>query len=328
MKCLERDIDYVVRGERVEIVDVSTGRVFSDRTWSSGLHQAVQAKHQLRVTPESIPLAKITRQRFYRHYHILAGMTGTAIGCEREFASVYGVPVVSVPLRLPSRRVELPDQLCESESEKWDAITEETRRMHQEGRAVLIGTHSIHQSRCLAEHLDQAGLPFELLNGIQDADEASIVAEAGRAGAITVATNLAGRGTDIKLDPTVARRGGLHVILTQRHSLTRVDRQLIGRCGRCGDPGSSRAFVSADEPLITQHAPWIARALRRHIDQGTDPESARGLIANKIAKVQVALQRKAAYARSRMLKLDRETQQILRRGSRQNESPQGCWQLT
>ena len=324
---LDRDNDYIVRDETVEIVDGSTGRVFADRTWSRGLHQAVQAKHQLPVTPESRPLAKITRQRFFRHYRVLAGMTGTAIGCEQEFASVYGMPVIKVPLRLPSKRTRWPDQLCENEAEKWDAITEETRRTHQQGRAVLIGTHSIHQSRCLAERLDQSGLPFDLLNGVQDADEASIIANAGRAGAITVATNLAGRGTDIKLDRTVAEKGGLHVILTQRHTLTRVERQLIGRCGRCGDPGSTRVFISADEPLITQYAPWIGRALRRHIERGTDPESARRLIAKKISRLQETLQRKASYTRSRMLKLDRETQQILRRDTEHNETPQGCWQL-
>tara|TARA_R110002049_G_scaffold27321_1_gene93922 strand:+ start:8860 stop:10923 length:2064 start_codon:yes stop_codon:yes gene_type:complete len=325
--CLRQDVDYVVRDEQVQIVDSSTGRVFADRTWSSGLHQAVSAKHGLLVTPESKTLARITRQRFYRHYQVLAGMTGTAAGCESEFARIYGMPVVRVPLRLQSRRLLLPDHFCQSETDKWDAIVDETKRMHEAGRAVLIGTHSIQQSRSVASRLQRAGLEFQLLNGVQDADEASVIATAGTTGGITVATNLAGRGTDIQLDRSVAQAGGLHVIVAQRHSLTRVDRQLMGRCARCGDPGSARVYVSADEPLLVQDAPWIGRAICRHVASGNDSESTGALIAGKILKLQTSLARKSEYARRRMLQFDHETESLLQRDTKKDESPQGCLQL-
>ena len=322
-ECLRQDVDYVVRADKVQIVDASTGRIFSDRTWSSGLHQAVLANHQLPITPESTTLARITRQRFFRHYKNLAGMTGTAIGCEREFESVYGLPVVQVPLRAVSKRIRLPDQWCDTEDEKWDAIVTETQRMHAEGRAVLIGTHSIEQSLAVSRRLKERGLSFELLNGIQDEDEAAIIAKAGAAGAITVATNLAGRGTDIKLDPLVARCGGLHVIIAQRHGLARVDRQLTGRCARCGDPGSARAFVAADEPLVREHAPWIERAMSRGINR----EATETLIAKSFSKIQANLERQAAHSRWRLLQFDRDTESLLRRAAKQNDTPSGCWQL-
>ena len=326
--CLRRDIDYVVRHEKIHIVDASTGRVFVDRTWSSGLHQAVLANHQLPITPESKTLTRITRQRFFRHYQILAGMTGTALGCEKEFASVYGMPVVKVPLRLPSKRILRPDLLCSNEVEKWDAIVDEAKTVSQDARAVLIGTHSIQQSLAIAERLENAGQEFLLPKVVQDADAASTIAKAGQPGAITVATNLAGRGTDIKLDPIVAQGGGLHVILAQRHALTRVDRQLIGRCARCGDPGSARAFVSGDEPLLRQHAPWIERAISRHRNRGRDDVPTHPFIARDVEKMQRDLERRAAHSRWRMLQADRETESLLRGTHKQNDTPSGCYRLS
>jgi preprotein translocase subunit SecA len=319
---LQRDVHYVVRDGQVRIVDPSTGRIFDDRTWSDGLQQAVQALEGLTITGEQSPLARITRQRFYRYYRSLGGMTGTATGCEREFASVYGLPVVVIPLRVASQRRRFSDHLSCSRDDKLRAIADEAMRLHQHGRAVLIGTLSIAESRAVAEQLEDRGLPFQLLNGVQDADEASVIARAGRTGAITVATNLAGRGTDIPLDATVARRGGLHVIVTQKHSLARVDRQLIGRSARCGDPGSARVYVSAEDSLVTEHAPWLGRAITRHVGRGNPGELK---LDRRLNRVQQDLQRRQSAQRWSLLQNDRENEKLL---SKKTSSPHGCWQLS
>ncbi|NND98461.1 MAG: preprotein translocase subunit SecA [Pirellulaceae bacterium] len=316
----QRDVHYVTAEDKVQIVDPSTGRIFEDRTWSDGLHQAVLAAENLPITPETEPLAKITRQRFYRQYAMLGGMTGTARGCEKEFAFVYGLPVATVPLRLQSRRQVQAESISNTESDKIAAIGQETESLNRQGRAVLIGTLNIAQSLCVAEELSRLGLDFELLNGVQDANEAAIISKAGRSGAITVATNLAGRGTDIVLDEHVRRLGGLHVIVTERHSLARVDRQLIGRCARCGDPGTARFYTSADDALITKHAPWIRRAILRRTE---DRSSVSNSWDKSLARVQHSQQSKATSMRLQMLKLDHETESLLDT----SQSPEGCWQL-
>ncbi len=316
-----RDVDYVVRDEQVQIVDGSTGRIFGDRTWSQGLHQAIEAREQLKISCETLPLARITRQRFYRYYESLGGMTGTASGCQQEFAAVYGLPVVLVPLRTASKRVVLPEQVCLTKGEKFVAIGDEAATVVGEGRAVLIGTMSIAESLEIANELTSRGLRFALLNGIQDADEAAVVANAGQPGAITVATNLAGRGTDIALHPDVAELGGLHVIVTQKHSLARVDRQLVGRCARCGDPGTVRVFISADDLLPREHAPWISRAIQRWNDRGRSGELA---LNTRLLRVQAKQQRLAASVRWRMLQSDCEDEKLLRKSS---PTPERCCQL-
>jgi preprotein translocase subunit SecA len=317
---LRRDVHYVVRDQQVRIIDSTTGRIFDDRTWSDGLQQAVQAVEGLQITGEQLPLARITRQRFYRYYRSLGGMTGTATGCEREFSSVYGLPVVVIPLRTTTKRCRLPDHVSLSRDEKWRAIAEETLTLHRQGRAVLVGTLSIAESQAVADQLEDRGLPFQLLNGVQDADEASIIARSGRPGAITVATSLAGRGTDIALDPIVAQRGGLHVIVTQKHSLARVDRQLIGRCARCGDPGSARVYVSAEDALVSDHAPWLGRAIRRH---GRGNRSDINL-DQRLRRIQNGLERRQSSGRWALLQNDHENEKLL---SKKTSSPHGCWQL-
>ena len=317
----ERDVHYVVREREVQIVDSSTGRIFVDRTWSDGLHQAIEARESLRISRETTSLAKITRQRFYRYYHSLGGLTGTATGCEQEFATVYGLPVESVPLRVPSQRILLPDHVSLTHQEKLAAIGDEAEATIQAGRAVLIGTLSISESRDVASELQSKGLAVQLLNGVQDADEAAVVAAAGQPSAVTVATNLAGRGTDIKLHPSVAKLGGLHVIVTQKHSLSRVDRQLIGRCARCGDPGTARVFVSAADALIREHAPWIVRAIRRWDRRGRRGELALGERHGRIQKDQ---QRLATSLRWRLLQSDQEDEKLL---NRSHASPDGCLAL-
>lgn len=315
----QRDVHYVVNAEEVQIVDESTGRIFQDRSWSDGLHQAVEAAENLTITPENASLARITRQRFYRHYEVLGGMTGTATGCEREFASVYGLAVCTVPLRTPSRRSIQPQCICKCQASKFQAIAEEAQQLIQRGRAVLIGTLNIAQSQAIAGELDRRGLTYQLLNGVQDAEEAAVIADAGQQRAITVATNLAGRGTDIKLDPSVRNSGGLHVIVTEHHSLRRVDRQLIGRCARCGDPGSARVYLSPDDELFGRHAPWISRAIERHSASMPFSEP----IAKQIQRSQTEMQSKAASIRWQMLQLDRENESLLQPA----QDLTGCWQM-
>ncbi len=324
---LRRDVDYVVRDDDIQIIDSSTGRIFEDRTWSEGLHQAIQAIEGLRVTTETLAMARITRQRFYRYYESLGGMTGTATGCEREFASVYGLPVMEVPLRVPSRRRLFKDYVCATRAEKIAAIVEETVDLHEQGRAVLIGTLNIAESLNVASELAQQGLVYQLLNGVQDADEASIVEVAGQPGAITVATNLAGRGTDISLAESVSQAGGLHVIVTEKHSLSRVDRQLIGRCARCGDPGTARVYLSAEDELIEKHAPWIGRAIRRRcasVASGGAPPFEQGELDGRLSSAQKSLQRGESAQRWNLLQADQRNEQLLNKTS---SSPSGCWQL-
>jgi preprotein translocase subunit SecA len=262
-RLLRRDEQYVVCDGAVRIVDDATGRISADRSWRGGLHQAIQAKERLAVTADVPSAAYITRQRFFRLYDHPSGMTGTAAGSEHEFRHFYGLKVVEVPLRLPSRRRVLPTRYFADLESKWRAIADEVADVHGEGRPVLVGTPTIAECEALAERLRARGLPHQALDGRQNAAEAAIVSQAGGRGAITLATNVAGRGTDIRLAPGVAELGGLHVIASARHAAQRIDRQLFGRCGRQGDPGSARAFVSADDALIQRHGPWLARRMKR-----------------------------------------------------------------
>ncbi|WP_372718452.1 preprotein translocase subunit SecA [Novipirellula sp.] len=312
-----RDVDYVVSDRRIKIVDGSTGRIFDDRTWSGGLHQAAEATERLPITAETRSLARITRQRFFRYYESIAGMTGTARGCEHEFASVYGLAVQPIPLRIATRRVMHPDCITRTMAEKWQAIAEETHQLHELGRPVLIGTSAISESMSVADALEQRGLTFALLNGVQDADEASVIRMAGKTRAITVATNLAGRGTDIALDCVSRELGGLHVIVTQRSGLARVDRQLIGRGARCGDPGSARIYLSAEDDLIRLHAPWIARSLVR---SSLSDLHAMPKIQRQLKTAQSNQQRREAGLRLRLLKQDNETATLLRRHAHRSGS--------
>lgn len=300
---IHRNVHYVVSDQKIHLVDESTGRVFSDRTWSAGLHQAVLACEQLPITAETRSLAKITRQRIYRLYKWLGGMTGTAEGCEQEFQSVYGLPVQEIPTRIKSRRVTEPTRVVNHAAEKYRAIGDETEKILQAGRAVLIGTSSIEQSHAIRDELASRSIAAQILNGVQDASEAVIIGGAGQVGAVTVATNLAGRGTDIKLSKTLAENGGLHVIVTQHHPLARVDRQMIGRAARCGDPGSAVVYMAADDDWIEHHAPWLAQTIRRNVV--TDQVASRS-IQNEVSKTQRRCAAAAAQARYEMLKRDQQ----------------------
>lgn len=266
-RMLHRDVHYVVDEQnKVKIVDGSTGRIFTDRTWRDGLHQAVEAKEGVRVTGQKHALAQITRQRFSRLYERLAGMTGTAVDCTREFADVYRLKTRTIPLRVASRRQLWPTRCFTSRDAKWEAIAKSAEVLLRAGRPVLVGTRNIADSERLAELFLQRGITFQLLNGRQDAAEAQIIGEAGQRAVLTITTNIAGRGTDIQLGAGVAERGGLHVIVAECSDSARIDRQLVGRCARQGDSGSAQVFIAADDQLLVQHGPWLSNAIRRHAD--------------------------------------------------------------
>jgi preprotein translocase subunit SecA len=256
----QRDKQYLVRDGKVQIVDEYTGRVMADRSWERGLHQMIEAKEGCKITGQQETLARISYQRFFRRYLRLAGMTGTAREVARELWAVYRLPVVTIPTNRAVQRRRLPDQAYVSAAEKWTAIVDSVRHAQSEGRPVLVGTRSVAASEHLSELLKAAGLEHQVLNARQDQEEAEVVARAGERGRITVATNMAGRGTDIRLAPGVAELGGLHVIATERHDAGRIDRQLFGRCGRQGDPGTFQTFVSLEDELVGEY--FKGRAIR------------------------------------------------------------------
>jgi preprotein translocase subunit SecA len=259
-----RDFHYLVRDDKVQMIDQPTGRLAPDREWQRGLHQLIEVKEGCEVTPERETLAQISYQQFFRRYLCLAGMTGTAREVARELWSVYRLNTVTIPTRLPLRRSATGTRVFASEAAKWDAVVKSVRDRQRCGRPVLIGTCSVAASEHLSQLLSDRELAHRVLNARHDASEASIIAEAGRPGMITVATNMAGRGTDIRLEPGVAERGGLHVIATERSAARRIDRQLFGRCGRQGDPGSFEAIVSLeDEPVRVHYAAGIQRFFPR-----------------------------------------------------------------
>jgi preprotein translocase subunit SecA len=316
-RLLHREMDYVIDDQSVRIVDQSTGRIYEDRTWSGGLQQAIEAKEELPIQRESEALAKITRQRFYRSYDYLAGVTGTAGDCRDELRSVYGLDVQTVNPRLPSRRLVHPTHVTHTIEQKVAAIAEEARRMTDAGRCVLIGTLDIATSHRVAAEVRRQGLSCELLNGLQNTEEAEVIARAGQPHAITVATNLAGRGTDIRLHPDVVARGGLHVIVAEHHRSARVDRQLIGRCARCGDPGSCRSFLSAQDDLVCQSAPWVGRAIERAI--ATDQMETLS-VDSQIASIQKRQAKRAAAARRQLLETDERDRGLVRK-AQSNRDP-------
>ncbi len=249
----EREVDYIVQEGQVLIVDEFTGRIMHGRRWSDGLHQAVEAKEGVTVKGETQTLATITIQNYFRMYEKLSGMTGTAETEETEFYSIYGLEVAVIPTNRPMRRTDHADQIYKTRREKYNAVAEEVERIHGEGWPVLIGTTSVDVSETLSRQLKRRGLPHEVLNAKYHQREAEIVAGAGKKGAITIATNMAGRGTDIKLDPLLDLtndEAGLHIIGTERHESRRIDRQLRGRSGRQGDPGVSLFFMSLEDDLM------------------------------------------------------------------------------
>jgi preprotein translocase subunit SecA len=244
------DHHYMLIDNKVVIVDESTGRPMPDRHWREGLHQAVEAKEKVPVHVAADHAASITYQSYFRQYEKLAGMTGTIVQNSKEIRRVYKLRVVTIPTNKPIKRLRLPDSVFPTEAAKFDAIVADIKQLRDAGRPVLVGTRSVEKSEALSSRLTALGIPHRVLNAKQDKEEALIVAQAGQPGTVTVATNMAGRGTDIKLGPGVADAGGLHVIGTERHDAIRVDRQLLGRAGRQGDPGSGQLFLSLQDKIL------------------------------------------------------------------------------
>ena len=274
------DQHYIIVEGKVQIVDEFTGRVMPDRTWERGLHQMIEAKEQCEITGQRKTLAQITYQRFFGRYLLLAGMTGTAKEVEPELKRVYDLSVVRIPTHKTSRRHRLPDSVYVNSEARWQAIVERAEVIANSGRAVLIGTRSVADSETLGTLLTSRGTVHRVLNARQDQSEADAVAQAGQAHAITVATNMAGRGTDIKLAAIVEEKGGLHVILTEFHESSRVDRQLFGRSARQGDPGSVEAMVCWQDELFKRYVPILSRLLQQLRPQsGHTGRWFRGLVA-------------------------------------------------
>jgi len=294
---------YVIDDGKVVIVDEFTGRLMPDRTWREGLHQAIEAKEKLKVNPPKDTYARVSFQRFFRLYRKLCGMTGTATEATRELWQIYHMPVVVIPTHKPCIRTNPPDRIFTTETYKYAAIVAEIERVHALGQPLLVGTRSVRASEYLSELLKARGLPHQVLNAVRHAEEAQIVAGAGAMAKITVATNMAGRGTDIKLARGVAELGGLHVIACERHESQRIDRQLFGRAGRQGDPGIAQAFISLEDELLTRHAPRLAPLAKRRYGDGpgdiTSP-----LLHNLFERAQKRAQRTALQQRKGVLRND------------------------
>jgi len=244
------DKHYLVKDSKVQIIDEYTGRVMADRSWERGLHQMIETKENCAISGRQETLARISYQKFFRRYLRLAGMTGTAHEVTRELWSVYRLNVVRIPTNRPMQRQHISDLVYVSDEMKWEKIIQSIREFHLQQRPILIGTKSVATSEYLSKLLTEAGLQHQVLNARQDQEEAQIIAQAGNAGRITVATNMAGRGTDIRLAPGIAELGGLHVLATERHEARRIDRQLFGRGGRQGDPGSHQTIVCLEDDFI------------------------------------------------------------------------------
>jgi preprotein translocase subunit SecA len=310
LRLFQRDEHYVVAEGKIQIVDESTGRILPDRSWERGLHQMIETKEGCDLTDERKTLARITYQRLFRRYVRLAGMTGTAREVAPEIRSVYRLDVVSIPLNKPSRRVHEPPQVFATRAGKWEAVADAVERTAVAGgRPVLIGTRSVKASEEISAILTGRGIRHALLNAKQDQDEAEVIALAGQAGRVTVATNMAGRGTDIHLGPGVADMGGLHVILTEYHESQRIDRQLFGRCARQGDPGSCAVIVALEDEIFAVHAPVGTRLARLCSESGT-PLPAMTYQGLRQA-AQWAAERQNARVRIQNLKVDRHLDQML-----------------
>lgn len=301
---MTRDKDYVVKDGEVVIVDEFTGRLMYGRRYSDGLHQAIEAKEGLEVQRESQTLATITFQNYFRMYDKLAGMTGTAKTEEQEFIKIYGLPVLQVPTNKPIQRKDLPDVIFKNKRGKYKAVVREVERRHATGQPMLIGTTSIEQSEELSHMLDQANIPHSVLNAKYHEREAAIVALAGQKGAVTIATNMAGRGTDISLGEGVAELGGLAIIGTERHESRRIDNQLRGRAGRQGDPGSSQFFLSLEDDLLRIFGGDSIKSFMEKMGLEEDEPINSRMVSNAIQKAQKRVEARNFDIRKYVLEYD------------------------
>ena len=301
---MTRDKDYVVKDGEVVIVDEFTGRLMYGRRYSDGLHQAIEAKEGLEVQRESQTLATITFQNYFRMYDKLAGMTGTAKTEEQEFIKIYGLPVLQVPTNKPIQRKDLPDVIFKNKRGKYKAVVREVERRHATGQPMLIGTTSIEQSEELSHMLDQANIPHSVLNAKYHEREAAIVALAGQKGAVTIATNMAGRGPDISLGEGVAELGGLAIIGTERHESRRIDNQLRGRAGRQGDPGSSQFFLSLEDDLLRIFGGDNIKSFMEKMGLEEDEPINSRMVSNAIQKAQKRVEARNFDIRKYVLEYD------------------------
>ena len=300
---MARDVDYLVDAEgEVQIIDPFTGRVLPGREWSDGLHQAVQAKENVKIKQETVTMATITYQNFFRLYNKLAGMTGTAKTEEEEFRKIYNMRVVCIPTNRPVIRVDALDYVYAHKGPKLAALIEEVKERHAKGQPILIGTVSVESSEEISALLTQAGLQHEMLNAKNHAREAEIISHAGEKGSITLATNMAGRGTDIKINDEVRALGGLCVFGTERHESRRIDNQLRGRSGRQGDPGFSRFYVSFDDTLLVRFA---ADSIKSYIEKNFGDEALEAkMITNVITSAQKKIEGQNFDTRKSLLEYD------------------------
>lgn len=301
---MKRDRDYVVRNDEIIIVDEFTGRLMTGRRYSDGLHQAIEAKEGVKIQRESQTLATITFQNYFRMYDKLAGMTGTAKTEEDEFLKIYKLPVVVIPTNKPVRRTDHPDVIYKNKRAKYRAVSNAVEQIHAKGQPVLIGTTSIEQSEELSGYLKKRGIPHSVLNAKFHEKEAQIVADAGQRDAVTIATNMAGRGTDIKLGDGVAELGGLFIIGTERHESRRIDNQLRGRSGRQGDPGESRFYISLEDDLMRLFASETIGKVMDKLGMEEDEPIEHTLITKSIERAQKKVEARNFDIRKHVLEYD------------------------
>lgn len=312
---MERDVDYVVHEDQVKIVDGFTGRIMEGRRYSDGLHQAIEAKENVEIQDESKTLATITFQNLFRMYDKLSGMTGTGKTEEEEFREIYDMDVVVIPTNEPVIRDDKPDLIYPTLQSKFEAVVEEIKRRHEKGQPVLVGTVAVETSELLSQLLQKEGIPHEVLNAKNHFKEAEIIQTAGKKGAVTIATNMAGRGTDIKLGPGVKELGGLAVIGTERHESRRIDNQLRGRAGRQGDPGVSQFYLSLEDDLMRRFgSEAIQRVLETFRIEGEDAVIQSGMVSRQVESAQERVEGNNYDVRRNVLKYDdvmREQREVI-----------------
>ncbi len=307
----QRDQHYVVRDGEIVIVDEFTGRLGEGRKWRDGIHQAVEAKEGVEVTVATGQAARVTVQDYFLRFHNLAGMTGTAAASKGELRKIYRCKVIPVPTNRPPKRIKLPTRIYPTEAAKWDAIVKEVIEVHNTGRSILIGTRTIDKSIILSGLLKKAGIGHQILNAYHVEKEAEIVSRAGEAGKVTVSTNMAGRGTDIKIPDGVKELGGLHVICTEMHESARIDRQLIGRCGRQGDPGTYRQYLSLEDELLEKaYGPKKAKKYKKYGER--HPKGRYGGWLGLFRRAQRKVEIKSFRNRKTMLYYEKERKKIQR----------------
>src|SRR5436189_2891403 len=300
----KRDVDYVIQGGEVKIVDEFTGRIMEGRRWSEGLHQEIEAKEGVRIREENVTLATITLQNYFRLYDKLAGMTGTAKTEEKEFVEIYGLHVVEIPTNEPVARADQHDFIFKTKEAKFDAVISDIVERHEAGQPILVGTIAVETSEYLSELLKRRGIDHNVLNAKEHEREGEIIKGAGQPGAVTIATNMAGRGVDIKLGDGVLELGGLYVLGTERHEARRIDNQLRGRSGRQGDAGESRFYLSGEDDLVRLFAGDRIKNIMQRFKIPEDQPMEAKILSSQIEGAQKKVEEQNFVARKNVLKYD------------------------